>query len=85
MVQNADVPYKALLGPWNHTFPHIADPEPAIEWREMAVRWLDHWLKGKDTGILKKSHRFITTNETGTSQDRISRIFLFFDHLAISL
>jgi predicted acyl esterase len=54
MVQNADVPYKALLGPWNHTFPHIADPEPAIEWREMAVRWLDHWLKGKDTGILEE-------------------------------
>jgi predicted acyl esterase len=52
MVQNADVPYKALLGPWNHTFPHNAYPEPAIEWREMAVRWLDHWLKGKDTGIL---------------------------------
>ena len=51
-VQNADVPYKALLGPWNHTFPHNAYPEPAIEWREMVVRWLDHWLKGIDTGIL---------------------------------
>lgn len=54
MVQNADVPYKALLGPWNHSFPHNAYPEPAIEWREMAVRWLDHWMKGKDTGILKE-------------------------------
>jgi hypothetical protein len=54
MVQNADVPYKALLGPWNHTFPHNAYPEPAIEWREMVVRWLDHWLKGKDTGILEE-------------------------------
>jgi predicted acyl esterase len=54
MVQNADVPYIALLGPWNHTFPHNADPEPAIEWREMAVRWLDHWLKGEDTGILEE-------------------------------
>ena len=54
MAQNADVPYKALLGPWNHTFPHNAYPEPAIEWREMAVRWLDHWMKGKDTGILNE-------------------------------
>ena len=54
MVQNADVPYKALLGPWNHTFPHNAHPGPAIEWREMAVRWLDHWMKGKDTGILEE-------------------------------
>lgn len=54
MAQNADVPYKALLGPWNHSFPHSAYPEPAIEWREMAVRWLDHWMKGKDTGILNE-------------------------------
>jgi hypothetical protein len=54
MVQNADVPYKALLGPWNHIFPHNAYPGPAIEWREMAVRWLDHWMKGKDTGILEE-------------------------------
>jgi len=54
LVQNADVPYKVLLGPWNHTFPHLAYPEPAIEWREMAVRWLDHWLKDKDTGILEE-------------------------------
>lgn len=54
MAQNADVPYKALLGPWNHSFPHNAYPEPAIEWREMAVRWLDHWMKGRDTGILNE-------------------------------
>jgi len=54
MIQNADVPFKALIGPWNHTFPHWANPEPAIEWREMAVRWLDHWCKGKDTGILNE-------------------------------
>jgi len=53
-VQNADVPYKALLGPWNHTFPNNAYPQPAIEWREMAVRWLDHWLKDKNTGILEE-------------------------------
>ena len=54
MVQNVDVPYKALLGPWNHVFPHSAYPGPAIEWREMAVRWLDHWMKDIDTGILKE-------------------------------
>jgi uncharacterized protein len=52
MIQNADVPVKAILGPWNHSFPHSAYPEPAIEWREMAVRWLDQWCRGEDTGIL---------------------------------
>jgi predicted acyl esterase len=54
MLKNADVPVKALLGPWNHTWPNWASPEPAIEWRQIAVRWLDHWLKGIDTGILKE-------------------------------
>ena len=54
IVQQADVPVKALLGPWNHTWPNRASPEPAIEWREMAVRWLDHWLKGIDTGLMEE-------------------------------
>ena len=45
-------PVKAILGPWNHTFPHDADPGPAIEWREEATRWWDYWLKGKENGIL---------------------------------
>ncbi len=47
-------PVKALLGPWNHTFPHNAVPGPAIEWRAEAVRWWDHWLKGVDTGIMSE-------------------------------
>lgn len=54
ILQQADVPIKALLGPWNHTWPNRASPEPAIEWREMAVRWLDHWLKGVDTGLMEE-------------------------------
>lgn len=54
IMKNTDIPLKALLGPWNHTWPNWADPGPAIEWREMAVRWLDHWLKDADTGILSE-------------------------------
>ena len=52
MTQNAHAPVKALIGPWNHTWPHIAVPGPAVEWRSRAVRWWDHWLKGTDTGLL---------------------------------
>jgi len=48
IIKHTDVPIKALLGPWNHTWPNWASPEPAVEWRPMAVRWLDHWLKGND-------------------------------------
>lgn len=54
MIQHADVPLKAILGPWNHTWPNTASPGPAIEWRQMVVRWLDHWLKDQDTGILEE-------------------------------
>jgi uncharacterized protein len=42
---------KAIVGPWNHTFPNDAVPGPQIEWRDQAVRWFDHWLKGRDTGV----------------------------------
>ncbi len=45
-------PAKAMVGPWAHSFPHHAYPKPQIEWRREAVRWFDHWLKGKDTGIM---------------------------------
>jgi len=58
MMAHADVPVKAILGPWNHTWPNWAYPEPAIEWREMAVRWFDHWLKAKDTGIMEEPNLY---------------------------
>ncbi|MGP8001032.1 MAG: CocE/NonD family hydrolase [Streptosporangiaceae bacterium] len=52
MLAHVPAPVKALIGPWNHAFPHDAVPGPAIEWRADAVRWWDHWLKGIDTGIM---------------------------------
>jgi len=52
MLEHMKSPVKAMIGPWNHTFPNWADPPPAIEWRTEAVRWFDHWLKGKHTGIM---------------------------------
>ena len=52
MAAAVPAPTRVLLGPWNHTFPHDAEPGPAIEWRADAVRWWDHWLKGADTGLL---------------------------------
>jgi uncharacterized protein len=52
MLEQTKAPIKAIIGPWNHTFPHDADFGPRIEWREDAVRWWDYWLKGRDTGVL---------------------------------
>ena len=45
-------PKKALIGPWAHSVPHLARPGPAIGFLQEALRWWDHWLKGKDTGIM---------------------------------
>ena len=52
MLENVKAPVKAIIGPWDHYFPHNAWPEPRIEWRHEAVRWFDHWMKGEDTGML---------------------------------
>jgi hypothetical protein len=52
MLEHLQAPVKAIVGPWSHDFPHDAGIRPRIEWRHEAVRWYDHWLKGRDTGIL---------------------------------
>jgi putative CocE/NonD family hydrolase len=52
MLENVKAPVKAMIGPWDHYFPHDAWPAPSMEWRFEAVRWFDHWLKGIDTGIM---------------------------------
>lgn len=51
MLECCAVPTRAIVGPWNHTFPHRAVPGPEIEWRREAVRWWDRWLKGERNGV----------------------------------
>ena len=46
------VPKKVLIGPWNHAVPDVAVPGPRIDHLHEAVRWLDHWCKGRDTAIM---------------------------------
>jgi hypothetical protein len=33
MLENVEAPVKAMIGPWDHYFPHNAWPEPQVEWR----------------------------------------------------
>lgn len=54
MLQHLKAPTKAIVGPWHHAYPHDAYPKPQMEWRHEAVRWFDHWLKGRDTGIMEE-------------------------------
>ncbi|MCB1466499.1 MAG: CocE/NonD family hydrolase, partial [Rhizobiaceae bacterium] len=46
-------PSKGLIGPWAHSFPHVAKPGPTIDFIGYAVRWWDHWLKGIDNRVME--------------------------------
>jgi len=51
MLMKSKAPIKAIIGPWNHSYPNDADFGPRVEWRDQAVRWFDYWLKERDTGV----------------------------------
>lgn len=43
---------RGLLGPWPHEYPDRGRPPgPAIGFLQETLRWWDHWLKGRDTGV----------------------------------
>jgi putative CocE/NonD family hydrolase len=52
MLSNLKGPRKGLVGPWAHKYPHFAKPGPQIGFLQECLRWWDHWLKGKATGIM---------------------------------
>ncbi len=47
-------PRKGLIGPWSHAWPNASVPGPAIGYLQEALCWWDHWLKGRDTGIMEE-------------------------------
>jgi len=51
MLERVSAPVHAWVGPWNHDFPNESIYGPRVEWRDQAVRWFDHWLKGIDNGV----------------------------------
>ena len=54
LMANLKAPCKGLIGPWGHNYPHVARPGPAIGWLQETLRWWDHWLKGRDNGIMEE-------------------------------
>jgi len=52
--QRLRVPRRLLIGPWNHARPDAAVPGPRIHYLHEMLRWLDHWLKGRDTGVMRE-------------------------------
>lgn len=53
LLAGLSVPRKGLIGPWPHMYPELdGKPGPTIGFLQEALRWWDHWLKGKETGIM---------------------------------
>jgi putative CocE/NonD family hydrolase len=52
LLAGLSVPCRGLIGPWAHSYPHDVAVEPAIGWLQEVLRWCDHWMKGRDTGIM---------------------------------
>jgi putative CocE/NonD family hydrolase len=50
--EKLDVPRKMLIGPWNHSTPDTGIPGPRIDYLPEVVRWLDHWCKETDNGVM---------------------------------
>ena len=44
-------PKRLMMGPWGHVIPQ-GSPFGAIDFREVALRWWDHWLRGVDNGVM---------------------------------
>ncbi len=54
LLEGLTVPRLGIIGPWGHIYPHDGVPGPAIGYLQEAVRWWDHWLKGRDDGIMNE-------------------------------
>ncbi|GLS20619.1 hydrolase [Labrys miyagiensis] len=52
LLEGLQVPRLGLIGPWAHIYPQDGVPGPAIGFLQEATRWWDHWLKGRDRGIM---------------------------------
>ncbi|MFW5830393.1 MAG: CocE/NonD family hydrolase, partial [Planctomycetota bacterium] len=51
LLQHLPAPAKGLIGPWEHQYPHIAQPGPTIGFLQESKRWFDHWLKHVDNDV----------------------------------
>jgi uncharacterized protein len=74
LLESLPGPRLGLIGPWAHHYPHQGQPGPAIGFLDEALRWWDHWLKGRDTGIMREPMLRAFMQERGTQQgDRSGR------------
>lgn len=77
LLEGLKTPRKAIIGPWGHIYPQDGVPGPAVGFLQEAVRWWDHWLKGRDTGVMSEPDLRAYINDsvapTGTRHDQPGR------------
>ncbi|WP_027257510.1 CocE/NonD family hydrolase [Leisingera aquimarina] len=49
LAANLQVPAKAMIGPWEHRYAHIAKLDP-VDFHGEVLAWFGKWLKGEETG-----------------------------------
>jgi uncharacterized protein len=52
MLERCTAPRRAIVGNWTHEYPDDGYPGPNLDWHHELVRFLDHWLKGVDNGVM---------------------------------
>ena len=48
LLENLSAPVKALVGPWEHRYSHIAKIAPQADFHNEVIQWFDCWLKGEN-------------------------------------
>ncbi|NOD89101.1 MULTISPECIES: CocE/NonD family hydrolase [unclassified Ruegeria] len=67
-------PVKILMGPWAHLYPHEGVPGPKADFVGEVIRFWDHWLKGKDTGLMDEPPlRFFLQDSAAPSGTHLHR------------
>jgi len=51
LMENLQVPRKALVGGWGHKYPNFVGKGVGIDFLREATRWWDRWLKKIDNGV----------------------------------
>ncbi|MCU0482706.1 MAG: CocE/NonD family hydrolase [Chloroflexi bacterium] len=54
MQARCSAPRRTLVGNWVHSMPDAAYPGPRLDWLHELVRFLDHWLKGVEDGVMEE-------------------------------
>lgn len=55
LLQNLSSPVRGLQGAWCHRYPHMGIPGPTVDFLSDALRWFDHWMKGKNNGVMDEA------------------------------